>query len=310
MRPGSMHPCVWQVTRYSTEEPEMHYAISVPNGGECAEPAILAELAQVAEAAGWDAMLLEDYLWYHNATYHSTPGAPTHDPWIALAAMALRTTRLRLGTCVTPLSRWRPWHLARVTMSFDHLSGGRLILGVGLGDLADKGFTHVGEVVENRTRAKLLDEGLAILTGLWRGAPYSFQGERYQVRQVTFLPPPIQQPRIPIWVGGAARTPAVIRRAAQYEGICPYKLPDTDQWADFTPEDIRTLRAELMRQRETDAPFDIVIGGRPRAEDWDQERQLIQALAEAGATWWHEWVPAADVETMRAAIARGPLRPH
>ena len=155
----------------------MRYALSLPSGGECAEPTILAELAQVAEAAGWDAVLLEDYLWYHNTTYHSTPGAPTHDPWIGLAAMAMRTTTLRLGTCVTPVSRWRPWHLARVTMSLDHLSNGRLILGVGLGDLADEGFTHVGEAVDARERATLLDEGLDILTGLWRGGPFAFEGE-------------------------------------------------------------------------------------------------------------------------------------
>jgi alkanesulfonate monooxygenase SsuD/methylene tetrahydromethanopterin reductase-like flavin-dependent oxidoreductase (luciferase family) len=288
----------------------MRYAISLPSGGECAEPTILAELAQVAEAAGWDAMLLEDYLWYHNATYHSTPGSPTHDPWIGLAAMAIRTTTLRLGTCVTPVSRWRPWHLARVAMSLDHLSGGRLILGVGLGDLADEGFTHVGEAVDPRERATLLDEGLAIITGLWRGGPFAFEGEAYRVQEVTFAPTPLQRPQIPIWVGGSACTPAVIRRAARFDGICPYKLPETDDWADFTPEEVQALRTAIAWHRTTDAPFDVVIGGRQRAVDWDQERDSIRALAEAGATWWHEWVPAADLDTMRAGVARGPLRPY
>jgi alkanesulfonate monooxygenase SsuD/methylene tetrahydromethanopterin reductase-like flavin-dependent oxidoreductase (luciferase family) len=267
-------------------------------------------LAQVAEAAGWDAMLLEDYLWYHNATYHSTPDVPTHDPWIGLAAMAVQTTRLRLGTSVTPLARWRPWHLARVAMSLDHLSGGRLILGVGLGDLADRGFTHVGEVTDARQRAIHLDEGLAILTGLWHGAPFAFAGEAYQVQDVTFSPTPLQHPSIPIWVGGSARTPAVIRRAARFQGICPYKLPDTAQWADFTPDEVRALRTAIAAHRPTEAPFDIVIGGRQRAEDWERERALIASLADAGATRWHEWVPAADFETMRQAIARGPLRPR
>lgn len=288
----------------------MQFAISVPCGGECAAPAALAALAQVAEAAGWDAMLLEDYLWYHNATYHSTPEVPTYDPWIGLAAMALQTTRLRLGTCVTPLSRWRPWHLARVAMSLDHLSGGRLILGVGLGDLADAGFTHVGEVTEARDRATRLDEGLAILTGLWTGEPFAFAGAAYQVQAVAFAPTPWQQPTIPIWVGGSARTPAVIRRVAGVQGICPYKLPDTAHWADFTPDEVRTLRASIVAHRTTDAPFDIVLGGRPRATDGDQERALIASLAEAGATWWQEWVPAADFETMRQAMACGPLRPR
>ena len=286
----------------------MRYAISVPNGGECADPATLSRLAQEAEMAGWDAMLLEDYLWYHNATYHSSPDAPTHDVWIGLAAMAMRTTTLRLGTCVTPLARWRPWHLERVTTSLDHLTEGRLILGVGLGDPADKGFTHVEDGTTTVSRATRLDEGLDILAGLWSGGPFAYAGEVYQVKDVTFAPAPVQRPSIPIWVGGSASTPAVIRRAARHDGICPYKLPETDDWADFKPEEIRSLRDEIARHRPGNAPFDIVVGGRQRDPDWDRERSTIRALADAGATWWHEWLPAADFATMRSGIARGPLR--
>jgi alkanesulfonate monooxygenase SsuD/methylene tetrahydromethanopterin reductase-like flavin-dependent oxidoreductase (luciferase family) len=285
----------------------MRYAISVPNGGECADPATLALLAQEAEAAGWDAMLLEDYLWYYNATYHSTPDVPTHDVWVGLAAMAMRTSTLRLGTCVTPLPRWNPWHLARVATSLDYLSEGRLILGVGLGDPSDNGFSHVRDVTEIRERASRLDEGLEILTGLWQGGPFAYSGEIYRVEKVTFAPTPLQRPAIPIWVGGSARTPAVIRRAARHNGICPYKLQETDEWADFTSSEIVALRTEIASQRTDDAPFDIVIGGRKRDPDWDRERATIRSLGDAGATWWHEWVPAADFATMRASIARGPL---
>jgi alkanesulfonate monooxygenase SsuD/methylene tetrahydromethanopterin reductase-like flavin-dependent oxidoreductase (luciferase family) len=284
------------------------YALSLPIGGECADPKILADFAQIAEAAGWDAVLLEDYITYSNHNYHSLPGHPTHDPWIALAAMATRTESLRLGTCVTPLSRWRPWHLARVTATLDHLSGGRLILGVGLGDINDEGFTHFGEATDPRQRAERLDEGLAVLTGLWSGEPFSYSGEHYQVEETTFLPPPVQQPRIPIWVGGWVGTRPVLRRAARYDGICAYKIADTNEWSDFTPDDVATLKSTIEPLRTQGDAFDIVIGGRERARDWDAERELIRGLAAAGATWWHEWVPAADKQTMRRGIARGPLR--
>jgi alkanesulfonate monooxygenase SsuD/methylene tetrahydromethanopterin reductase-like flavin-dependent oxidoreductase (luciferase family) len=286
----------------------VRYALSLPIGGECADPSILAEFAHIAEAAGWDAILLEDYITYSNDNYHSLPGHPTHDPWIALAAMATRTQTIRLGTCVTPLSRWRPWHLARVTATLDHLSGGRLILGVGLGDPNDEAFTHFGEAADPRRRAELLDEGLDILTGLWSGEPFSYSGVHYQVEETTFLPPPVQRPRIPIWVGGWVGTKPVLRRAARYDGICAYSIADTSGWKDFTPDDVTSLRLEIERQRTAGGVFDIVIGGRERARDWDAERTLIRDLAAAGATWWHEWVPAADERTMRRAIALGPLR--
>lgn len=286
----------------------MRYAISIPNGGECADPHILSQFARIAEGAGWDGIFLEDYICYTNNEYYSTPGYPTHDPWVALAAIAMSTERLILGTSVTPLPRWRPWQLARVTTTLDHLSNGRLVLGVGLGDLGDKGFTHFDEVTEAKERAALLDEGLDVLTGLWSGEPFSYQGRHYTVEEVTFLPKPVQRPRIPIWVGGSAQIGPVVRRAARYDGIMPYKLPTTDTWEDFTPDDIRSLRASIQAHRAGDGPFDIVLGGQQRGDDWDRERAKIAALADAGMTWWGEWIPASDFDTMRAAIERGPLR--
>jgi len=126
--------------------------------------------------------------------------------------------------------------------------------------------------------------------------------------ETTFMPPPVQWPRIPIWVGGWIGTKPVLRRAARYDGMCAYKVADTTAWSDFTPDDVTALRTAIERQRSDDGDFDIVIGGRERAQDWEAERELIRGLAQAGATWWHEWVPAADEVTMRRGIARGPLR--
>jgi alkanesulfonate monooxygenase SsuD/methylene tetrahydromethanopterin reductase-like flavin-dependent oxidoreductase (luciferase family) len=286
----------------------MQYALALPNGGECGDPRILADLAALAEESGWDALFLEDYIGYTNNEYYSIPGAPTYDPWVALAAMALRTERMRLGTSVTPLPRRRPWKLAREALTLDHLSNGRLILGVGSGDINDPGFRQVGEVLDAKQRAEMLDECLDILAGLWSGQPFSYAGKHYTIDNVTFLPVPVQSPRIPIWVGGIWPNPGPTRRAARWDGACMYRQPTDGSWQDMTAADITALRTAVLGLRATDAPFDIAVGGRQRSSDWEQDRALIRSVAEAGATWCGEWVPAADLATMRTAISRGPLR--
>src|SRR5919205_126195 len=170
----------------------MRYAINL---GAVADPQTLGEMARLAEDAGWDGIFLEDYI-----VYQGRQDIPTYDPWVALAAMAVRTERIRLGTEVMPLARRRPWKVARECVTLDHLSNGRLILGVGLGDSGDINFTHFGEETDARRRAKMLDEALDVLVGLWSGEAFSFEGEYYHLREVKLLPTPIQKPRIPIWV--------------------------------------------------------------------------------------------------------------
>ena len=160
----------------------MRYGVTLPNMGLDAHT--LAQLAVEAETAGWDGVFVWDCL------YGSPEIAPekraTCDPWMALAAIALTTKRIRLGTMVTPLSRRRPWKVARETVTLDHLSQGRLILPVGLGDVTEGGFAHVGEELDRHIRAQRLDEGLTILTGLWRGQPFRFSGQHDQVQEMTF----------------------------------------------------------------------------------------------------------------------------
>jgi len=273
----------------------------------CGDARTLADVAALAEDAGWDGVLLEDYLVYQNRQ-----DIPTYDPWIALAAMALRTTRLRLGTEVTPLARRRPCKVARETVTLDHLAGGRLILGAGLGVASDADFAHFGEVTDNWRRAALLDEALGLLVGLWSGQPFSYDGAHYRVRETTFLPRPIQQPRIPIWIGGGYPNPGAMRRAARWDGACLYKATAIgtadDSGVGMAPDDVRALRRFVADHRVTTMPFDIVVGGRRRRDDWERERARIQAVADAGATWWVEWIPPAERAVMEPMIARGPLR--
>ena len=117
--------------------------------------------------------------------------------------------------------------------------------------------------------------------------------------EVTFLPRPVQQPRIPIWIGGGYPNRRPTERALRWDGSCLYKAGG----GHMTPDDVRDLRA-----RAGDRPFTIAVGGRARKDDWDAEREHIRAVAAAGADWWVEWVEPAGRETMRAAAERGPLR--
>ncbi len=285
----------------------MRHCLNLPIGGPAADPRVLAELAALAEAAGWDAVFVEDYIVYQNRQ-----DIPTYDPWVALTAMALRTSRVRLGTMVTPIARRRPWKLAREAVTLDHLSNGRVILGAGLGDVMDATFASLGEETELRARAGMVDEALEVVAGLWTGEPFSYEGRHYRVREVTCLPRPVQQPRIPIWIGGGYPNPGPMRRAARWDGACFYRAtaPGSaeDSGQPLTPEELRSLKDFVERHRTTAAPFDVVAGGPRRGDDWEEERARIRASSEAGATWFSEWIPPADVETMRASVARGPLR--
>ena len=177
----------------------MRFAINLPNFGEYGDARRLAELARETEAAGWDGFFIWDVFGGDSAA-----PVPVDDPWIALAAIAATTERIRLGTMVTPLPRRRPWKLARQAASLDHLSGGRLILGVGIGTPPEE-FARFGEEPDPRIRAEMLDEGLEVLTGLWSGEPFSFHGRHYRVEEATLLPRPVQQPRIPSGSVGPGR---------------------------------------------------------------------------------------------------------
>jgi alkanesulfonate monooxygenase SsuD/methylene tetrahydromethanopterin reductase-like flavin-dependent oxidoreductase (luciferase family) len=230
------------------------------------------------------------------------------DPWITLTAIAMNTKRIRFGPSVTPIARRRPWKLARETATLDNLSGGCLILGVGLGAPADAEFAYFGEEPDARTRAAKLDEGLEILAGLWRGKPFAFQGKHFQIQKTVFLPTPLQKPRIPIWVGGWWPNPAPFRRAARWDGVIPLKT----QGPLMTPDDVREMLRFIREHRASDQPFDVaIIGSREtRGKGGVKGAAKVAQFAEAGATWWLEslYLARNSVEKMRAAIRLGPPR--
>jgi alkanesulfonate monooxygenase SsuD/methylene tetrahydromethanopterin reductase-like flavin-dependent oxidoreductase (luciferase family) len=207
----------------------MRYAVNVPNFEDYSDVRTVAALAADAEAAGWDGFFVWDHLAFVKAWRLRIA-----DPWVLLTGVALATERLRLGPMVTPLPRRRPWKLARETVTLDRLSGGRLVLGVGLGEPPEDEYGSFGEPTDPVVRAAMLDEGLEVLTRLWSGETVSFAGRHYRVDEVAFRPTPVQRPRIPIWVAGAWPRPGPLRRAARFDGSCPLKV-GPDGWSPWTP---------------------------------------------------------------------------
>ncbi len=238
----------------------------------------------------------------------SAPAPAIYDPWVVMAAMAMRTERVTIGAIVSPLSRRRPWKVAREAMTLDRLSNGRFVLPVGLGALDDGGFGKVGEATDRRVRAELLDESLAIITGLWSGQPFSFTGKHYRLDEVTFQPTPVQSPRIPIWVVAAWPRPKSLARALRYDGILPSQLNPDGTFRPETPEDVRELRHTSPSTGPRRRPFEIVIEGVTPGDDRAAAAAIVGPLAEAGATWWTEakWEKPNGPEELRRRIRQGP----
>lgn len=284
----------------------MRYGIHIHNFGDYADQRVLVELARDAEAAEWDGVFVCDHL-----TSRSASGPePVANPWIALAAIATATRRVRIGPLVTPLPRRRPWQVASETVTLDQLAGGRLILGVGSGTTLEQSFAPFGEELDARKRADLLDEGLDVLTGLWRGEPFHYRGAHYQIENATFLPTSIQQPRIPIWVAGTWPHRRPFRRAARWDGFfADVEGVDWLRGEIMTPDDLRAMVAYVKTQRSSDQPFDVVIGGHSPIER-ARAAAFLAPYVDAGLTWWVEGIHPAfgSAAELRARIRQGPPR--
>jgi len=288
----------------------MKYAINIINFGDCGDAATLAELARTAEDVGWDGFFVWDHIAWGGRIM------PMVDPWVALTAIATSTNRIRIGAMVTPLPRRRPWKFARETVSLDYLSSGRMIVGVGIGDALAE-FKNLGEVADPKTRGAMLDEGLQVVNGLWSGKPFSFVGEHYTVKDAQFIPAALQQPRIPIWVGGKWPNRGPFRRAAQWDGVFPI-LSGTDP--ESYPTQIREMILFVLDHRESDDPFDVIVQGTTPGNDLVRAAEVAAEYAEAGVTWWQEAInerrpdlikragKASWLDAVRWRIQQGPPR--
>lgn len=270
----------------------MRYGLSIPN---FAQPGPLLEVAEMTEAGGWDGF----FLWDHLVIDRSSP-PPISDPWTVLAAAAVRTSRVRLGTMVTPLPRRRPWVLARQVATVDHLSGGRAVLGVGLGVPPEVEYATFGENADPHRHAGLLDEGLEVVNGLWSGLPTRLKGDHYTVEEVRFLPPVLQRPRVPVWVAASLPAQAGVRRAARWDGIAPI-FSTADDFRPVTAEEVATTVDSIRARRADMADFDVVVFS------IDLSSSTCSALEQAGATWIIGGPePARFLDDAREMAAQGP----
>ncbi|WP_328540598.1 LLM class flavin-dependent oxidoreductase [Streptomyces sp. NBC_00344] len=263
----------------------MRFSINIPNFGEFADARTVAKAAVAAEQAGWDGLFIWDHV-VHDKRQHR--GRAFGDPWMLLTAAALATSRIRLGTLVTPVARRRPQQLARQVATLDALSGGRVVFGAGLGGPVDDEYGSFGETTDLVVLAERLDEGLDLLRRYWSGEPVNHEGRHYQVRDVTLLPATVQRPRPPVWIAGFWPNRPPMRRAAHWDGAVP--LFTSARHGHIPPADqVRDLVAYVRRHREgpADTPFEIVLGGASPA-DTAGARDVIGPLIDAGATWWDE----------------------
>jgi alkanesulfonate monooxygenase SsuD/methylene tetrahydromethanopterin reductase-like flavin-dependent oxidoreductase (luciferase family) len=254
----------------------VRHGIHIAPFGELSEPSVLGDLAQAAEEAGFDGV----FVWDHIARPHKNLSA-AHTA-VALAVIAMRTSRVRFGALVTPLSRRRPHDVARESVTLDRLSGGRFVLGVGLGVNSGGELERFGEEVDERVRGDRLDEALDVVLALWSGDPVSHSAAHFMVDDVAFTPTPVQSPRIPVWV--AARRPdrpRPLRRAASMDGV----VPETDV------DGLQSMLGQIKSMRGNLDGFDVVLKGPPGVDP--------SPFHNAGATWWLTELP----EVVSAAVA-------
>jgi alkanesulfonate monooxygenase SsuD/methylene tetrahydromethanopterin reductase-like flavin-dependent oxidoreductase (luciferase family) len=271
----------------------MRFAVDVPNLGDFADPRVVADLARRAEDAGWDGLFVWDHI-----THRKELRRTIADPWVLLTAAALSTERIRLGTMITPLARRRVSKLAREVTTLDRLTGGRMILGVGLGAPIPDEFGSFGEPTDPKDLAARLDESLEALNLLWSGEPVTFRGQHVVVEDVAFLPTPVHRPPM--------------RRAARWDGAAPILLaghPRRPRQPDAAT--VGEIAAFLREQRAAaglrEEPFDLVISGTSPAAP-AAAADLVGPLEQAGATWWAEciWDDLERAEPMVRRVEQGP----
>jgi alkanesulfonate monooxygenase SsuD/methylene tetrahydromethanopterin reductase-like flavin-dependent oxidoreductase (luciferase family) len=278
----------------------MKYGMSLPNFGCFGDIDLLIEIAVEAEEVGWDGF----FIWDHLLVFKENP-LPVVNPWITLSAIACHTKKIRIGTHVTPVPRRRPWAIAREAVTLDHLSKGRFILGVGIGEPPDPEYIAFGEEPSAKIRAEILDEGLEIIIGLWSGKPFSFSGKHFHLNEITFLPETYQKPRIPIWVGGGVPRKAPFRRAARYDGVTPVH----SQWpAPVEVSHLQNVLDIIVAERGNLNNYDIIICGETTGTDSVQDYEKLAPWINAGITWWLEDIHGlrANIDELRERIRAGP----
>ena len=260
----------------------------------------VAKYASLAEKAGWDGCFLGDAIW-------------CEDPMISLAAAATITHRVRLGTMIIPMPLRRPWKVASESVALDHLSEGRLILGLGAGAvwMGWQGFPD--EVTDTRARAEMLDESIDILSLLYQRKQFDYQGKHYHLRltlvdEMHYPPRPVQQPRIPLWVVGIWPRKKSMQRILKCDGVIIEKRNAEGTGEEATPTDICEIKTYVNANRTLTTPFDIVLSGKVAGLSRAQQQDKLLPRREAGLTWWIEDMIGEPEEQVMANLQDGPPR--
>jgi hypothetical protein len=260
-----------------------------------------AAIAVEAERAGWDGFFIGEAIW-------------SIDAWLTLAAAAVQTQCIRLGTMVTPMPLQTPWKLAAESATLDHLSNGRAIVSLGMGAvwMGWQGFPDVPADIH--TRAELLDEGIDLLDAFYRGKPFDYAGKHHHLKltlldEMHYPPPPVQQPRVPIWVVGVWPRKKSMQRVLKCDGLIPHLMNDEGKFIDVTPAALREMKHYVDANRTAGTPFDFVIEGSTRDEDAAQIDARLAEWQDAGATWWMETLFGMRDDEIAEIVRNGPPRP-
>ncbi|MFW9928930.1 MAG: LLM class flavin-dependent oxidoreductase [Candidatus Thorarchaeota archaeon] len=238
------------------------------------------ELATLAEEHGWDGFFVWEPVW-------------GIDAWVSLAAVSMKTKKVRLGTLISPISRMRPWKLASEIATLDNLSDGRVTLSVGLG-ATDTGWKEFGEITDRKTRSELLDESLDIIQGLLKGQPFKYNGKHYTIDEYGHYPPPppVQKPSVPIWIVGAWNYPKSMNRVLKCNGIIPAILDKDKKFQSLTKEHVAEIREFLNNASNNGKNYDIIIESHAiedeRVNNLSLRGKVYEEWEECGGTWWIE----------------------
>ena len=258
----------------------------------------IVQWAQKAEEGGWDGLFLGDAIW-------------CEDPMIALAAAAVATSRIRLGIMVIPVPLRRPWKIASEALALDHLSDGRVILGLGTGATWMGWQSFPDEVTDKKVRREMLDETIDILTLLFQSKQFDYSGNQYHIKltlldEMYYPPKPVQLPRIPLWTPAIWPGEKSIQRALKCDGMILEKKGNAGEPEEITPGDVYGVKKYIVENRSLSIPYDIVVEGKSFDLDLAERRDKVTRLKEAGATWWIEGLWGETPETVTDCIRQGP----
>jgi len=267
----------------------MKFGVMVSNSAAFLDFKTAIEVACKAEELGYDSLFLSDhYMTPYSAEWHETYEALTF-----LSYLAARTSRIRLGTCVTPIPFRHPGILAKTVSTMDVLSDGRIILGVGAGWVRRE-FEAYGQWDEGKVRVKKTGEGLRLMMRLWTEGEVNFDGEYYKARGAVLRPKPVQRPYPPLWFGTLGEY--MLRLTARYgDGWIPWVRTTPEQYEEKA-EKLREYAKKLSREEEitfacvigqvTESGLGQIFRGVPAVTRW---AETVERYMEAGCQYTVLW---------------------